>query len=50
VRIEDGRVDAYGYGSSKPLRQERNEEDRRINRRVEFRLIKPVLQGRGIGK
>ncbi|WP_051017712.1 OmpA family protein [Pontibacter sp. BAB1700] len=50
VRIDDGRIDAYGYGSSKPLREERTEEDRRINRRVEFRLIKPVLQGRGIGK
>jgi flagellar motor protein MotB len=50
VRIEEGRIDAYGYGSSKPLREEKTEEDRRINRRVEFRLIKPVLQGRGIGK
>lgn len=50
VRLEDGRIDAYGYGSSKPLRDERTEEDRRINRRVEFRLIKPVLQGRGTGR
>ncbi|MHC2992010.1 membrane protein, partial [Pontibacter sp. HJ8] len=43
VRIEEGRIDAYGYGSSKPLREEKTEEDKRINRRVEFRLIKPLV-------
>ncbi|MDX5438491.1 MAG: OmpA family protein, partial [Pontibacter sp.] len=41
VNLEDSRIDAIGYGSRKPLREERNEEDRRINRRVEFTIIKP---------
>jgi outer membrane protein OmpA-like peptidoglycan-associated protein len=50
VRIEDGRIESYGHGSSKPLRVEKTEEDKRINRRVEFRLIKPIMQGQGIGK
>jgi len=39
--LPHGRVEAYGFGSSKPLREEKTQEDRQINRRVEFRLIKP---------
>ncbi|MEJ8758185.1 OmpA family protein [Pontibacter sp. H259] len=39
--LPEGRVEAYGFGSSKPLREEKTQEDRQINRRVEFRLIKP---------
>ncbi|WP_242922850.1 OmpA family protein [Pontibacter liquoris] len=39
--IRPGRIDAFGYGSTRPVRDEKNEEDRRINRRVEFKLIKP---------
>ena len=45
--INDGRIDAYGFGSTKPLREEKTQEDRRINRRVEFRLIKPEKTERG---
>ncbi len=41
VNIGSDRIDAIGYGSSKPIRQEVTEEDRRINRRVEFIIIKP---------
>ena len=44
--IEKGQIDgnlikATGYGSTQPLRDESTEEDRRINRRVQFKLIKP---------
>ncbi|WP_347157922.1 OmpA family protein [Pontibacter chitinilyticus] len=41
VHLPPGRIVAIGYGSSAPLREEKTEEDRRINRRVEFKLIKP---------
>jgi outer membrane protein OmpA-like peptidoglycan-associated protein len=41
VNLDEGRVIAIGYGSSKPLREEKTEEDKRINRRVEFRVEKP---------
>ncbi|RDC61435.1 OmpA family protein [Adhaeribacter pallidiroseus] len=40
-KIPDDRVQAWGYGSSEPLREEQTEEDRQINRRVEFKLVKP---------
>ena len=40
-KIPEGRIEAWGYGSSEQLREEVTEEDRRINRRVEFKLIKP---------
>lgn len=39
--ISQGRITAIGYGSSKPIiEKERSEEDRRINRRVEFEIHK----------
>ncbi len=37
--IEENRIASLGFGSSKPLRDEVTDEDRRINRRVEFHLI-----------
>lgn len=40
-KIEDKRIEAIGYGSTKPLRIEVTNEDKRINRRVEFEVIKP---------
>ena len=40
VNIGSDRIEAIGYGSSKPIREEQTEEDRRINRRVEFKIIK----------
>ncbi|MFD2513761.1 OmpA family protein [Pontibacter locisalis] len=42
AKLAPGRIDAMGYGSSKPIRKENTEEDRRANRRVEFKLIKPA--------
>lgn len=41
-QIEADRIEAIGYGNQKPIvAEEKTEEDRRINRRVEFELIKP---------
>lgn len=34
--IDAKRITAVGYGSSKPLVQERDDQDRKLNRRVEF--------------
>ncbi|WP_299825128.1 OmpA family protein [uncultured Pontibacter sp.] len=48
VNMIEGRIDAVGFGSSKPLRDEKTAEDRKINRRVEFRLIKPEKPERGL--
>ncbi|WP_162428615.1 OmpA family protein [Pontibacter pudoricolor] len=39
--IGHGRIESFGFGSTKPLREEKTEDDRRINRRVEFKVIKP---------
>jgi flagellar motor protein MotB len=41
VNITDERITAIGYGSRNPLREEKTEEDRRMNRRVEFTIIRP---------
>jgi len=35
-KIDTHRVTATGYGSSKPLVEEQNDQDRKLNRRVEF--------------
>ena len=40
-KIKPDRIESFGYGSSKPLKDELTEADARINRRVEFRLVKP---------
>ncbi|MDX5443686.1 MAG: OmpA family protein [Hymenobacteraceae bacterium] len=40
-KISEDRITAWGYGSTEPLKDEITEADRRINRRVEFKLIKP---------
>ncbi len=39
-RVEESRIKAKGYGSSKPIVDEQTEEDKRLNRRVEFVLSK----------
>jgi outer membrane protein OmpA-like peptidoglycan-associated protein len=39
-KISDQRITAIGYGSSKPIIEEVTDEHRRLNRRVEFELIK----------
>jgi outer membrane protein OmpA-like peptidoglycan-associated protein len=38
--IESGRIEAHGYGSSKPILSEKNDQARKLNRRVEFELTK----------
>lgn len=39
-KISTKRVKAIGYGSTRPIRIERTEADKKINRRVEFNLYK----------
>jgi hypothetical protein len=39
--IEEGRITAIGFGSQKPIVEEKTMEDRSLNRRVEFQIIKP---------
>ncbi|WP_210487359.1 OmpA family protein [Rufibacter aurantiacus] len=39
--LANGRIDAVGKGSSEPIKPELTIEDRAVNRRVEFKLIKP---------
>lgn len=38
-KIDTARINAIGYGSSKPIVEEITEEDKRLNRRVEFEII-----------
>ncbi len=40
-QLAPNRIDSFGYGSTKPLKDERTEADAKLNRRVEFRLLRP---------
>ncbi|MFC6997691.1 OmpA family protein [Rufibacter roseus] len=40
-KIEPDRIEAVGKGSTQPLKVEVTLEDRQVNRRVEFKLIRP---------
>lgn len=40
-KFDPDRIDAMGYGSTEPLKDELTDEDMKINRRVEFKLVKP---------
>ena len=40
-KLGPNRIESFGYGSSRPLKDEQTEADARVNRRVEFRLVKP---------
>jgi hypothetical protein len=40
-KLPNDRIESFGYGSTKPLKDEVTDDDARVNRRVEFRLIKP---------
>ena len=42
--IEEGRIVAIGFGSQKPIVVEKTAEDRSLNRRVEFQIIKPTKE------
>lgn len=39
-KIETSRIEAHGYGSSKPIVGEKNDDDRKLNRRVEFEIAR----------
>ncbi|MCA6073964.1 OmpA family protein [Fulvivirga sedimenti] len=39
-KIDESRISARGYGSSKPIVEEKTEEDKRLNRRVEFEIYR----------
>ena len=42
--VEAHRVEADGFGSSKPLIEELTEDDRSLNRRVEFEIYRPAIE------
>ena len=42
--VEAHRVEADGFGSAKPLIEELTEEDRSLNRRVEFEIYRPAQE------
>jgi len=37
-KIDAGRIEARGYGSEKPIKEEETDEHRKLNRRVEFEI------------
>lgn len=37
-KIQQDRINAHGFGSSKPIVEEKTEDDRKLNRRVEFEI------------
>jgi outer membrane protein OmpA-like peptidoglycan-associated protein len=42
--VPRARVEAEGYGSSMPIVEERTDENRQLNRRVEFELYRPSMK------
>ncbi|KAA6435731.1 OmpA family protein [Rufibacter glacialis] len=48
-KLSPGRIDAVGKGSSAPIKPEVTLEDRAVNRRVEFKLIRPKENATGGG-
>ena len=38
--IEKSRITAIGYGSTKPIVEEQTDQDKKLNRRVEFNIVK----------
>jgi outer membrane protein OmpA-like peptidoglycan-associated protein len=39
-KIDAARIEAHGYGSSKPIVSEKSDDDRKLNRRVEFDIAR----------
>ncbi|WP_181305766.1 OmpA family protein [Rufibacter sp. XAAS-G3-1] len=48
-KLAPGRIEAVGKGSSEPIKPELTVEDRAVNRRVEFKLIRPAPGATGGG-
>lgn len=48
-KFDATRIDAIGRGSAQPIKEELTLEDRRINRRVEFKLLRPKATNAGNG-
>jgi hypothetical protein len=42
--IDGARIEAVGYGNQRPIVEEKTDEDRSLNRRVEFQIIKPTKE------
>ena len=40
-KVPENRVEAFGYGSTRPILEENSDADRALNRRVEFELYRP---------
>lgn len=40
-KISSARIETFGYGSTQPIVKEETEEDKALNRRVEFELYRP---------
>lgn len=40
-KISSARIETFGYGSTQPIVEENTEEDKALNRRVEFELYRP---------
>ncbi len=40
-KVSPARIETYGYGSSRPIVEEKTEADKALNRRVEFELYRP---------
>lgn len=49
IGVDRANLAAVGVGASAPLREERTEEDREVNRSVSFRLVLTEAGGRGSG-
>lgn len=45
-KIDSERINARGYGSSKPIVEERGDQDRKLNRRVEFDIKRDKISSK----
>jgi len=42
--IDENRVSAVGYGNTRPIVEELTDEDKKLNRRVEFEIFREVSE------
>jgi len=43
--VPEDRIEAKGFGSSKPLVEETSDENKNLNRRVEFEITRKEIEG-----